>query len=87
MIFEVRGKVAVNRWALVVRDCRPVYMYLMSLHKPTRSESSDSHTKLANSRSLSEAFIVPNGLVLRFEVACHIGNTGVVIFLEVFVGD
>ena len=59
----------------------------MSLHKPAWSESSDSRTKLANSRSLSEAFIAPNGLVPRFEVAHHIGNTGVVIFLEVFVGD
>src|SRR5467141_2332553 len=43
-------------WILMFRS---VNTHLMTLHKPTRIECSDSCPKLSNSGGLSEAFIAP----------------------------
>ena len=71
-------------WILMFRS---VNTHLLTLHKTTWIECSNSCPKLASSRGLFEAFIAPRLDSLQWcEVACHVGHTGVVIVLAVFVG-
>jgi len=66
---------------------RSVNTHLLTLHKTTWIECLNSCPTLVSSRGLFEAFIVPRLNSLQWcEVACHVGHTGVIIVLAVFVG-